>query len=547
MSIKNIGVGDGLSQEIAANPTKFSVEQLKKLQGIVPGYVLYPAIEFVVQQQKRMQLAQSLRQPPVEKQPSVVSQIMQEAQATQGVDALRSNLPEDYAHGGIVAFDDGGDVQAEMDREEYANLLRKLKAASMDIATLPGRAVLGAAEYGISRPLRALGVNVPYLPKEVYGGDPRSVTPYYDALRRQEAEKAEAAAGPTMFPTDERVAAETVKSVMPDIGGIGAPKPAGGIAGLTGAGRAPMKMQLPPGPSYADIAKQSFGEYETKAAAGEKEAQDKIAAERAKITGKAYEGLEASLRKEAEQFGADKDQARNMAIFKAGLAMMAGTSRHAFENIGKGALVGAEDYQKAAADIKKAQKENERMMAQIEQARRAEAIGDRDKMISSIEAFRDRNDARIKYIASGIANATGMDKKEAFEVAKTEFSAEKALEGHRIQAGATLGAAQIRSDAAVEAALARIEGRGEITPQLRMAAMKMIDPNEVEAKAIKSLGWDKKPKDAPKLAILEREKAKLYDAELNEILRRAGAGQPMGGQVAAPDYSGFKTLSVQGP
>jgi hypothetical protein len=65
--------------------------------------------------------------------------------------------------------------------------IRKVAAAGYDIATLPGRAILGAAETAITRPLRAVGVPIPYLPESVYGGDRSSMTPYYDALRREEA------------------------------------------------------------------------------------------------------------------------------------------------------------------------------------------------------------------------------------------------------------------------------------------------------------------------------------------------------------------------
>ncbi len=93
-------------------------------------------------------------------------------------------------------------------------------------------------------------------------------------------------------------------------------------------------------------------------------------------TEKAFLGLERSLKKEAEGEGAEKEKATGLAIFKAGLAMMSGSSPHAFQNIGKGALVGAEEYGQAIKDFKKAAKDREKLMAEIEEKRRLQAVGD---------------------------------------------------------------------------------------------------------------------------------------------------------------------------
>ena len=77
--------------------------------------------------------------------------------------------------------------QEESDRADFQSGLGKLGAAAKDILTLPGRGVAGAAESVITRPLRAMGVPVPYLPDEFYGGNRESMTPYYDKIREKEA------------------------------------------------------------------------------------------------------------------------------------------------------------------------------------------------------------------------------------------------------------------------------------------------------------------------------------------------------------------------
>jgi hypothetical protein len=90
----------------------------------------------------------------------------------------------------------------------------------------------------------------------------------------------------------------------------------------------------------------------------------------------AYKGYEARLQKEEAEAASDKDKALGMAIFQAGLGMLSGTSQYAFENIGKGALAGLENYQSALKDLKKAQRERDKAFADIEAARLAEKRGD---------------------------------------------------------------------------------------------------------------------------------------------------------------------------
>ncbi len=533
-----------IARKVMEEPGRYSIQQLQQAmeRGILPAYVAIPLIQEKTQLQKQFQQQQAMQQQPP--QSSIAEQVMQEAQMAQaapGVEGLPSNLPQEYAGGGVVALAGGGDpedVQAEMDRAEAAEYIRKLKAAGMDVLSLPGRAVAGAAEYGITRPLRALGVPIPYLPKEFYGGDPRSMTPYSDALRRKEEESQP----PVMFPTDDRAAASAVQSALADVGGIGAGQGAGKPAGIAGLGAAPMKMPAVSGETRAASTKRIFDEYAAKAKAEEDAAKTQIEAERAKITGKAFEGLEKQLQKEEQERGTEKDQAKAMAIFKAGLAMMAGTSPNAFENIGKGAMIGVEDWQRASKDIKKAEKEHRAMMAQIEQARRAESIGDRDKAISSIEAFRDRVDARNRALASGLANATGKDRDEMFEIVKTEFNAAKALQQAGITAGATLEAAKYRANAMLDAAEMRGEGRGMPSFADRLRAADRVDTAKVTADTLAALGLKEKPKSAAALMQFNKKYQELFDAELNNVMR-IGMGS-MGTQPAAPatGYPGFKMV-----
>ena len=129
----------------------------------------------------------------------------QSASIDRGLGLAFDQIPQDRqeeimsaANGGIVAFADEGAVdlekiQREKDRaalgqayEDFKKGARKTGAAAMDIGTLPFRAIAGAGESVITRPLRALGVDIPYLPESYYGGDASSMTPYMDKIRREE-------------------------------------------------------------------------------------------------------------------------------------------------------------------------------------------------------------------------------------------------------------------------------------------------------------------------------------------------------------------------
>jgi len=127
----------------------------------------------------------------------------QSASINRGLGNAFNQIPEErqeemMAGGGIVAFADEGAVdlekiQREKDRaalgqayEDFKKGARKTGAAAMDVGTLPFRAIAGAGESVITRPLRALGVDIPYLPESSYGGDASSMTPYLDKLRKEE-------------------------------------------------------------------------------------------------------------------------------------------------------------------------------------------------------------------------------------------------------------------------------------------------------------------------------------------------------------------------
>jgi hypothetical protein len=104
-------------QKILNNPEAYSIQALSRAVqlGIIPPYVGVSLIDSKKQQAKSLQGEQALAQPSPDQQPTVADQVM-----SQSIDSLPTNLPTEYASGGIVAFQNNPDqpVRADMPGSE---------------------------------------------------------------------------------------------------------------------------------------------------------------------------------------------------------------------------------------------------------------------------------------------------------------------------------------------------------------------------------------------------------------------------------------------
>jgi len=91
---------------------RLSVQQLQQAiqSGSIPPYIGIPMLEQKVQMEQRMRNASAQTQ---QGQPSIAEEVMSKAE---GLNQLQSNLPEQYAGGGIVAFARGGIPDIEGDQ-----------------------------------------------------------------------------------------------------------------------------------------------------------------------------------------------------------------------------------------------------------------------------------------------------------------------------------------------------------------------------------------------------------------------------------------------
>jgi len=87
-----------------ASADKLSVQQLKQAvqDGTVPAYIGIPLLQEKMKQSQQAIASQAGQAP---QQPPIASQIMQQAS---GIPELPSNLPTQYAHGGVIHLAGGG-------------------------------------------------------------------------------------------------------------------------------------------------------------------------------------------------------------------------------------------------------------------------------------------------------------------------------------------------------------------------------------------------------------------------------------------------------
>jgi len=104
MSITSMNARMGMAE-------KLSIQQLTKAvqDGTVPSFIGIPLIQEKMKEQQGSVAMQA-------KAPPIAQQVMQQAEAMQGVPALPSNMPEEYAQGGILSYAGGGDLY---DDEDY--------------------------------------------------------------------------------------------------------------------------------------------------------------------------------------------------------------------------------------------------------------------------------------------------------------------------------------------------------------------------------------------------------------------------------------------
>lgn len=498
---------------------RMSVDQLKEaLQNkTLPAYIAIPLIEEKMNMQDRMRSSAAMQQP---QQAPIADRVMQRAE-TSGIDRLPTNLSptRDYAGGGIVAFEEGGEVPRYAG--PYYGSLVKDPYAQPETQRIPGRGfeTPQADPELLKQQLAQIDAQINATP----AGRGRVFLENKRNEIRTALGMSPIVGQPRATPTDTGIAPPKVDATLPAtaVAPPTAPATPSRPAATTGTSNQGIAAGLPKPPEFpsaVSTTEKLLGDYFKRSADTEKRLAEDLSKNR--LQGKAFEGYEQTLKKEAEQAGLDKEQAKYMAMLKAGLSMMAGTSRHALENIGKGALAGAVDYQEAYKDLRKAERERAKEFALIEQARRAEEKGEIDLSRQLLIRAADARNKNDQFGVSAIMQATGMDTDRSLGIWKTQYSTE----------------AQLRIAKERNAALmARGAGRGALTSyqmaQLRKEALKNVDEDQIRAGLAKSKKLSKTPK-AGEDANFDKQVSEAYQNKLNEYMNQligVSGGNPFAG------------------
>jgi hypothetical protein len=132
----------GITRDVMLNPDKYSTQMIDRStkNGVIDDIVGLAALQQKNQEAKDRQAQMAMAQGTP---PTVKDQILAEAQQLQGIDNAQSNLPTEYAGGGIVAFNG-----------EEGSQVREKSAFREDLSRFGDFAV---PNLGISKKLKELG------------------------------------------------------------------------------------------------------------------------------------------------------------------------------------------------------------------------------------------------------------------------------------------------------------------------------------------------------------------------------------------------------
>jgi hypothetical protein len=126
------GIAEAITNKVRMNPEGYSKQAIDKStkNGLVDDLVGLAAIQQKNKDEKERQAAAAMAQgtPPTIKDQILAERAALDQQRQQGIEMAQSNLPTEYAGGGIIAFDDGGEVEHfEAGGSAFSEDLSKLK------------------------------------------------------------------------------------------------------------------------------------------------------------------------------------------------------------------------------------------------------------------------------------------------------------------------------------------------------------------------------------------------------------------------------------
>jgi hypothetical protein len=162
-------------------------------------------------------------------------------------------------------------------------------------------------------------------------------------------------------------------------------------------------------------------------------------------------GVEREKRQKAQEKALEGAEGKNfnMALIEAGLAIMAGNSANAFENIGKGAMVGTKAYTTGMERIQSRKEKLDESIAALDELRYSTAKVDKKELREREAAV---NKAK-QQTATALAAVTGEEAKVAVDMYTNQLNRQATLAAASMRASGGAGVSKGVKDA--EAAFAR--------------------------------------------------------------------------------------------
>jgi hypothetical protein len=358
-------IGQGLGR--VAQAEKLSIQQLEEAleNRTIPAYIGIPLLEEKVQIEQRMKMAQAGQMAPPEM--TIADQVMGQAQELSGgIDQAPIDFAPEMAGGGIVAFEDGGQVQ---------------RFQNQGMVEIPPMTPEELRRYQMTKEL-------PERFKNAAQTDPGALE-------------------------DTGIAPRMDQPPPPSNQGLGA-----GTRGFEPLD--PTKILEQTEALYSGL----YGKGTGAAAPGDKmgyvqKAEDFFKAAGVNLDMAAQQAAEIAAEKEA--LGKDREEAKNMRIMEAGFAIMAGTSPNAFENIGKGATKAMQGFASDIKDLQKTERELANASRQMMQAQNQIRMGvataagdDYQKAVDRYNAAKEKiADRKVGLAEKLISNRTSQQIVEA--------------------------------------------------------------------------------------------------------------------------------------
>jgi hypothetical protein len=194
------------------------------------------------------------------------------------------------------------------------------------------------------------------------------------------------------------------------------------------------------------------GEVKTAGEAGEKIESDLLAATKRDQEGMGPPGVEREKRQKAQEKALEGAEGKNfnMALIEAGLAIMAGNSANAFENIGKGAMVGTKAYTTGMERIQNRKEKLDESIMALDELRYSTAKVDKKELRDREAAVNKARQATITALAA----VTGKEAETAVDMYTKDLDRKATLAAASMRAsGGGSGTSKAVKDA--EAAFAR--------------------------------------------------------------------------------------------